>query len=53
MLGIIEELQQRIKDDIAAIPEQMTRRAMENLQERVGLCLRNRTRHLNDEIFKT
>jgi len=42
-----------IKEEIAAIPEQMTRRAMENLGVRLKQCLRNGGRHLRDVIFKT
>jgi hypothetical protein len=37
----IEGLQQRIKEEVGAIPEQMTSRVMENLQERLKRCLRN------------
>ena len=48
----IEELRQRIKEEIAAIPEQMTHRVMENLGGRLEQCLRNGGGHLNDEIFK-
>jgi hypothetical protein len=48
----IEELKQRMKDEIAAIPEQMTRRVTENLWGRLEQCLRNGWRHLNDEILK-
>ncbi|GFG40792.1 hypothetical protein Cfor_06070, partial [Coptotermes formosanus] len=48
-----EKLQQRTKEEFAAIPEQMARRAMENLRERLDQCLRNGGGHLRDEIFKT
>jgi hypothetical protein len=48
----IEELKQRIKEEIAATPEQMTRRVMENLRERSEECLRNGGRRLNDDFFK-
>jgi hypothetical protein len=48
----IEELKQRMKEETAAIPEQMTGRVIENLRERLEQCLRNDGRHLNDEIFK-
>ncbi|GFG34291.1 hypothetical protein Cfor_07086, partial [Coptotermes formosanus] len=39
--GTIEKLKQRIKEEIAAIPEQMTRRVMENFRARLEQCLRN------------
>ncbi|GFG35804.1 hypothetical protein Cfor_11743 [Coptotermes formosanus] len=51
-LTTIEELKRRIKEEIAAIPEQMTRRVMESLRGRLEQCLRNGWRRLNDEIFK-
>jgi hypothetical protein len=48
----IEELKQRIKEEIAAILKQMTRRVMENRRGRLVQCFRNGGGHLNDEIFK-
>ena len=49
----IKELKQNIKEIIAAIPEQMTRRVMENIGVRLKQCLRNCGRRLSDVIFKT
>jgi len=49
----IAELKQSIKEEIAAIPEQMTRRVMENIAVRLKQCLRNGGRHLSDVLFKT
>jgi len=49
----ISELQQSIKEEIAAIPEQMTHWVMENLGVRLKQCLRNGGRHLSDVLFKT
>jgi hypothetical protein len=51
----IEELKQRIKEEIAAIPEQLTLtcRVMENLRGRLEQCLRNGGRQLSDVLFKT
>jgi predicted transcriptional regulator len=46
----IEDLKQRIKEEIAETPGQMARRVMENLRERSEQCLRNGGRHLNDDI---
>jgi hypothetical protein len=48
----VEELKQRIREEIAAIPEQMTRRVMDNCQGKLEQYLRNGGRHLNDKIFK-
>jgi hypothetical protein len=48
----IEELTQRIKEKILAIPEQMTRRVTENLRECLERCLCTGGRLLNAEIFK-
>jgi hypothetical protein len=49
----IADLKQSIKEEIAAILEQMTRRAMEDLGVRLKQCLRNSGRHKSDVIFKT
>ena len=49
----IVELKQSIKEEIVAIPEQMTRRVMENLGVRLKQCFRNGGRHLRDVLFKT
>jgi hypothetical protein len=48
-----EELKPRVKEEIAAIPEQMTGLERENHRERMEQCFRNGGRHLNNEIFKT
>jgi 50S ribosomal subunit-associated GTPase HflX len=48
----IEELKQKIKEEIAAILKQMTCRVMENRRGRLEQCSRNGGGHLNDEIFK-
>jgi len=49
----IAERKQNAKEEIAAIPEQITRRVMENLRVRLKQCLRNGGRHLSDVLFKT
>ena len=49
----IEELKQSITEEIAAIPEQMTRRVMENLGVRLKQCLRKGGRHVGDVLSKT
>jgi hypothetical protein len=48
----IEELQQRIKEELEAILKQMTCRVRENRRGRLEQCLRNGGGHLSDEIFK-
>ena len=48
-----EELEQSIKEEIAAIPEDMTRRVMESLGVRLKQCLRKGGRHLSDVLFKS
>lgn len=48
----IEELQQRITQETAAIVKQTTHWVMENRRGRVEQCLRNGGGHLKDEIFK-
>jgi len=49
----IAELKQSISEEIAAIPEQMTRRVIENLEVRLKQCLRNGGRHLSDALSET
>jgi hypothetical protein len=49
----MEELKQRIKEEIATIPEQMTRRVMENRRGRLEQCLRNGGRHVGNVLYET
>jgi hypothetical protein len=49
----IEELKQRIKEETAAVQEQMTRRVMVKLRGRSEQCLRNGRRQLRDVVLKT
>ena len=49
----IVELQQSIKEEIAAIPDQMIRWVMENLRVRLKQRLRNGGRHFSDVLSKT
>jgi hypothetical protein len=49
----MEELKQRIKEEIAAIPVQMTRRVTEKRRGRLEQCLRKGGRHLSDVLYKT
>jgi hypothetical protein len=48
----IEGLKQRMKNDIAAIPEQMTCRVMKNPRGRLERCLRNCGWHQSDVFWK-
>jgi len=48
----LAKLKQSIKEEIVAIPEHMTRRAMENLGVRLKQCLRNGGRHMSDVVSK-
>jgi hypothetical protein len=49
----IEKLKHRIEEEIAAIPEQMTRRVMENLRGSLEQCLKNGGRYLSDVLCET
>ena len=48
----LDELKQRIQDEIRGIPAEMLQRAMENLNGRLKECLRRGGRHLQDVIFR-
>lgn len=49
----IEQLKQRIIEEVEAIPTNMTMRVEENFWSRLQLCVRNNGHHLSDLIFKT
>jgi hypothetical protein len=49
----IEELKQRIKEEIVAILEHITRQVMENLGGSLEQCVRNGVGHVSDTLFKT
>ena len=48
----IEQLKDAIRHEIADIPNDMTRRVVQNFHERLQLCVVNNGSHLNDLIFK-
>lgn len=48
----MEALKEVITQEVANIPPEMTRRAMENFRERLRQCVNNGGRHLMDIIFK-
>ena len=51
--GTIEQLKEAIRQEVAAIPPAMTRKAMDNFRERLQQCVINNGRHLSDVIFKS
>jgi hypothetical protein len=52
-VGTIEQLKEVIRQEVAAIPPAMTRKAMDNFRERLQQCAINNSRHLSDVIFKS
>ena len=48
----LEELKMRIREEIAAIPLEMCRRAAENFRHRLQQCIATDGHHLPDDIFK-
>ena len=51
--GTVEQLKEAIRQEVAAIPHAMTRKAMDNFRERLQECVINNGRHLSDVIFKS
>ena len=51
--GTVEQLKETIRQEFAAIPPAMTRKAMDNFRERLQECFINNGRHLSDVIFKS
>ena len=49
----LEDLKERIRQEIDAIPPEITRRVMKNFRERLKQCVANDGRHMSDMIFKT
>jgi len=48
----LDELKQRIQDEIRGIPAEMLQRAMGNLNGRLKQCICSGGRHLQDVIFR-
>jgi len=42
-----------IHQEIAALPQKMLERAMQDFEERLRMCVRQEVRHLTDIIFRT
>ena len=51
--GTIEQLKEAIRQEVAAIPPSMTRKALDNFRERLQQCVINNGRHSSDVIFKS
>jgi len=49
----LEDLKERIRQEIDAIPPEITRRVMKNFRERLQQCVANDGRHISDMTFKT
>jgi hypothetical protein len=49
----LKALKDAIRDEVAAIPPEMTKIVMENFRERLRQCIANNGRNLSDIIFKT
>ena len=49
----LEDLKERIQQEIDSIPPELTRRVMKNFQERLQQCVANDGRHMSYLIFKT
>jgi len=48
----LEDLKERIRQEIDAIPPEITRRVMKNFRERLQQCVANDGRLMSDMIFK-
>ena len=51
--GTTEQLKEAIRQEVAAVPPAMTRKAMDNFRERLQEFVINNGRHLSDVIFKS
>jgi hypothetical protein len=49
----VEEMKLSIRQEIAAVPQNMLERAMQDFEERLRMCVRQEGRHLTDIIFRT
>jgi hypothetical protein len=49
----LEDLKERIQQEIDSILPELTRRVMKNFWERLQQCVANDGRHMSDLIFKT
>jgi len=51
--GTIEQLKEALRQEVAAIPPAMTRKAMDNFRERLQDSVINNSRYLSDVILKS
>ena len=51
--GTIEQLKEAIRQEVAAIPPAMTRKAVDNFRERPQEFVINNDQHLSNVIFKS
>ena len=49
----LEDLKERIQQEIDSIPPELTRRVMKNFRERLQQCVANVVHLMSDLIFKT
>ena len=49
----IEELKLSIRQEIAALPQEMLECAMQDFEERLRMCIRQEGHHRTDIIFRT
>ena len=49
----LKALKDAIREEVAAIPPEMTNKVMENFRERLRQCIANNGRYLSEVIFKT
>jgi hypothetical protein len=49
----IEELKLSIRQEIAALPQEMLQHAMQDFEERLRICVQQEGRHMTDIIFRT
>jgi len=49
----LKALKDAIREEVAAIPQEMTNIVLENFRERLQQCIANNGCHLSDVIFKT
>ena len=49
----LEDLKERIQQEIDSIPPELTRRVMKRFRERLQQYVANNGRHMSDLIFKT
>ena len=50
---MIEELKLSIRQEIAALPQEMLECAMQDFEERLRMCIRQEGHHRTDIIFRT